>query len=88
MPSTTFDTLAYSKILQEAGISQPHAEGLPKAQKLAVDEMLAVKGIATQADIFRLENRIESNKHELLKWISSAMVAQTTLFIAIFAFLR
>lgn len=88
MTTTTFDTLAYSKILQEAGISQPHAEALAKAQKLAIDEMLAVKEIATQADILRLENRIESNKHELLKWMISAMVAQTALLIAIFAFLK
>ena len=88
MTITTFDTLAYSKILQEAGILQSHAEALAKAQKLAIDEMLAVKEIATQADIFRLENKIKSNKHEILKWMISGMAAQTALLIAIFAFFK
>lgn len=86
--TTTFDTLAYSKILQEAGISQAHAEAMAKAQKAAIDEILAVKELATQADILRLENKIENNKHEILKWMISAMVAQTALLIAIFAFLK
>ncbi|MBD5607412.1 MAG: hypothetical protein HDQ93_00990 [Desulfovibrio sp.] len=61
---------------------------MAKAQKAAFDEMLAVKEIATQADILRLENKIENNKHEILKWMISAMVAQTELLIAIFAFLK
>ena len=65
-----------------------NAEAMAKAQKAAFDEMLAVKEIATQADILRLENKIENNKHEILKWMISAMVAQTELLIAIFAFLK
>lgn len=88
MTTTTFDTLAYSKILQKAGIPQEHAEALATAQKLALDEMVAGKELATQSDILRLENRVEANKHEILKWMISAMVAQTALIIAIFAFLK
>lgn len=88
MTTATFDTLAYSKVLQEAGIPQNHAEALARAQKLAIDEMLAVKEVATQADILRLENRLESNKHEILKWMIGAMVAQTGLLVAIFAFIK
>ena len=88
MTTTTFDTFAYSKVLQEAGIPQNHAEALARAQKLAIDEMLAMKEVATQADILRLENRLESNKHEILKWMIGAMVAQTALLVALFAFIK
>lgn len=88
MTTTIFDTLAYSKTLQKAGIPQEHAEAMATAQKQALDEMVAVKELATQSDILRLENRMESNKHEILKWMISAMVAQTALLVAIFAFLK
>ena len=92
MGATTFDTLAYSKLLRDAGIAQEQAEALTKAQQLALDEMFAIKEIATKSDILRLENKldnkIDSVKHELLKWMIGAMIAQTGLLIAIFAFLK
>ena len=50
--------------------------------------MPAVKEIVARADILRLENRMESNKHEFLQWMISVMVAQTPLLIAFFAFLK
>lgn len=44
--------------------------------------------LATQADIVRLENRMEANKHEILKWMIATMVAQTALLAAVVAFIR
>ena len=39
---------------------------MAKAQKAALEEMVAARELATQADILRLENRVEANKHEIL----------------------
>ena len=84
----TFDTLAYCKTLQEAGMSAQQAEAMAKAQKAALEEMVAAKELATQADILRLENRMENNKHEILKWVMGMLVAQTALIVAVITMLR
>ena len=57
MTAITFDTLAYSKTLQSAGMPQEQADALAKAQKAALDEMVAAKELATQADILMLKLR-------------------------------
>ncbi len=88
MVAIAFDTLAYSKTLQAAGMPPEQADALAKAQKTALDEMVAAKEIATQADILRLENKMEANKHEILKWLIGMTVAQTSLVIAVIAFLN
>lgn len=88
MTAITFDTLAYSKTLQAAGMPQEQAEALAKAQKAALDEMVAAKELATQADILRLENKMEANKHEILKWTITTVVAQTALIVAVIAFFK
>ncbi len=88
MTVITFDTLTYSKTLQAAGMPQEQAEALAKAQKAALDEMILAKDLATQADILRLENKMETNKHEILKWMIATMVAQTALIVAVIAFLK
>ena len=88
MTAIAFDTLAYSKTLQAAGMPQEQAEALAKAPKAALDEMVAAKELATQADILRLENKMEANKHEILKWMIATMVAQTAPIVAVIAFLK
>lgn len=88
MTAITFDTLAYSKTLQAAGMPQEQAEALAKAQKAALDEMVAAKELATQADILRLENKMETNKHEILKWVMGMLVAQTALILSVIAFIK
>ena len=84
----TFDTLAYCKTLQSAGMSQQQAEAMAKAQKAVMEELVAAKELATQADILRLENRMESNKHELLKWMMGMLVAQSALIVAVITILK
>ena len=46
---------------------------------------LATKGDIqdVRGDILRLENKIEANKHEILKWVIGTMVAQTALIVAV-----
>ncbi len=88
MNSITFDTLNYSKTLQEAGMPREQAEAFARAQKIAFEEMLAARELATQADILRLETKIEANKHEILKWMIGTMLAQTALIVAVIAFLK
>ena len=39
-------------------------------------------------EVLRLENRMEANKHEVLKWVIGTMVAQTALIVAVMAFLK
>jgi len=88
MVAITFDTLAYSKTLQAAGMPLEQAEALAKAQKAALDEMVMAKELATQADILRLENKMEANKHEILKWIIGMLIAQTALLVSVISFAK
>ena len=53
MSSIAFDTLAYAKKLQAAGLSQQQAEALAEAQAQLVDECLA-----TKQDLQELEYRL------------------------------
>ena len=48
-----FDTLAYTRRLKEAGVAGPHAEAHADALRLAFNE-----GVATRADLARLEARL------------------------------
>jgi hypothetical protein len=43
---------------------------------------------ATKADILRLENRIEANKHEILKWLIGLLVAQGAFVIGVLAYIK
>ena len=88
MAVITFDTLAFSKTLQASGMAKEHADAFAEAQKNAISEMIESKELATKADILRLENKIEANKHEILKWMISSLLAQTALIVAVIAFLR
>ena len=67
MTGITFDTLAYSRTLQDAGMPREQAD----AQKTAIDEMVESRELATKGDIREAEMR-------LLKWqigIGAALAA-------------
>ena len=53
MPAAAFDALAYTRRLEEAGVSGPHAEAHADALRLAFNE-----GVATRAGLARLEARL------------------------------
>ena len=85
MASITFDTLAYSKTLQAAGIPQAQADALAKAQKDAIDEMVDAKELATKKDLMVA---LADTKHEILKWMMGMLVAQTAMLVAVIAFAK
>lgn len=58
MSSVTFNTLAYSKTLREAGFSETQADALANAQNNAFVEMMNTSEVATRGDIARLDNHI------------------------------
>lgn len=85
MTAITFDTLAYSKTLQAAGMPQEQADALAKAQKTAIDEMVAAKELAAKHDLYVA---LAENRHELLKWMTGMFVTQSALLIAVIAFIK
>ena len=57
---TVFDTLAYTRRLTQAGVEDKHAEALTDALRAAFSE-----GVATKADIARLEARMDAQDAKL-----------------------
>lgn len=95
MGSVTFDTLAYSNTLQKAGVPREQAEAFANANAEAFSTMVTTQQLATKQDIESVRREIESvrreaeaNKNEILKWMVTAMIAQTALLVGIFAFLK
>ena len=81
MTAITFDTLAYSNKLQDAGMSREQADAMAKAQAEAMKELVAAQELVTKHDLYVA---LSETKHELLKWMMGMMVAQTALIVAAF----
>ncbi|MBF0260743.1 MAG: hypothetical protein HQL97_02730 [Magnetococcales bacterium] len=66
-----FDTLAYVKQLESAGIPASHAEAQAMALTSALQQVREVQlnELATKGDILRLEKEIEVAKVETIKWV-------------------
>ncbi len=76
--SITFDTLAFCKTLQNAGMEQKQAEAFAAAHQQAMNELVEAKDLAAKRDIERLELKIKEMEIRLLKWqigIGFALVA-------------
>lgn len=67
MTSITFDTLKYTKRLEEAGFSRPQAEAQAHA--------LAAQELATKADIFQLRHEMAQMEIRLIKWMAGMSAA-------------
>lgn len=65
MAVLTFDTLAYSKILQESGIPVAQADAMARAQVAAMKDMIATQELASKQDI---QLAIKELEVRLLKW--------------------
>lgn len=78
MTSITFDTLAYSKTLQRAGIAREQADALAQANADAIKNIITANELVTKKDMLIALN---DTKHELLKWMVAMLLAQTTLTI-------
>lgn len=81
MTAITFDTLAYSENMQKAGFTREQADAMAKANSEAFSAMVDTQQLATKQDLLEL-------KHEILKWMVTAMIAQTALLVGIIAFLK
>lgn len=73
MTSIAFDTLAYPKILRDAGFSEKQAEALANAQNNAFAEMVNTSNIATKTDIARLEKQMAEMETLLTKSFHNAL---------------
>lgn len=65
MQGIIFDTLAYNRTLQSAGLPPEQADALTQAQKAVLAEAFSAWDLAKQSDIVRLEARGEVIKNEL-----------------------
>ncbi|RRD71440.1 MULTISPECIES: DUF1640 domain-containing protein [unclassified Desulfovibrio] len=94
MTAATFDTLGYFEKLKAAGVPEEQAKVQAAAFRefTVIQEENARKELATKVDVvqaeMRLAEKIEANKHEVLKWVIGTMVAQTALIVAVMAFLK
>ncbi|MBQ4133046.1 MAG: DUF1640 domain-containing protein [Desulfovibrionaceae bacterium] len=87
MATTTFDTLKYSKRLQELGFTREQAEGFAEIQSEIVSEGLATKNdLHTEIQSVRAE--IQAVKFDLLKWMIGLAFAQMALMTGLLAFLK
>jgi len=82
MSAITFDTLAYSKKLRNAGFTEQQAEVAAEAQKETIEVVIAeletrhLKELATKLDIAEV-------KAELIRWVVAAGFLQTVLIAAL-----
>ncbi len=80
---TVFDTLAYTRRLTQAGVEARHAEALTDALRVAFNE-----GVATKADIARLEARMDAQDSKLdahmraMQWVLGLMAALLVMMAA------
>lgn len=92
MTAIAFDTLAYSKKLQAAGMPATQADAFAEAQQDAIRHVIDARELATKGDLLELRKEIvegrEKLKFELIKWIIGLLIAQSGLFIGLIAFLH
>ena len=83
MSATTFDTLTYAKLLQEAGFTIQQAEAQAEALRAVVDQNLATKQDLKEMEI-RLNHKIELVRREIelarrdtIIWLGGMIVVAT-----------
>ncbi|MBF0462101.1 MAG: DUF1640 domain-containing protein [Magnetococcales bacterium] len=84
-----FDTLAFAKELETAGVPSAHAEAQAKAMAGAFQKMeesrlqeLATKGDVREVEL-RMEAKIEVAKNETIKWMVGLALAQLAMMAGI-----
>ncbi len=89
MTAITFDTLAYAKRLQQAGVPAEQAEIQAEALRDVVDENLATKQDVAllQRDIKGFESTLRRDiaemKFDAIKWPIGLLAVQTGLIITV-----
>lgn len=94
MPLDYFEKLKNAGFTEEQAKVQVEAmQGVVRSYDEARRKELAAKGdiqdlrLEMKSMEMRLSEKIEANKHEILKWMVGTMVAQTALIVAVIAFL-
>ena len=82
MAEAAFGTLAYTRRLKEAGVTDTLAEAHADALRAAFNE-----GVATRADLSRLEARLIARIHGGLIALGTAISASIVAAVAIIEFL-
>lgn len=89
-----FDPLKFFDELKAADVPEKQARAQAEALHNAFSAYdasrrleLATKGDLREVEL-RLENKIESMRHELLKWLIGLLLAQSGFLVAVFAWLR
>ena len=84
MSAVAFDTLKLARTLRDtAKMSQEQAEGVADALAEAMSGAeLATKGDIRETEL-RLENKIETVRVDILRWMFAAVVAQTALIVGL-----
>lgn len=85
MATITFDTLACSENMQKAGFTREQVDAMAKANAQAIENIISINELVTKSD---LKIALAETKHEILKWMVTAMMAQTALLVGIIAILR
>ncbi|MEO5349860.1 MAG: CCDC90 family protein [Magnetococcus sp. YQC-3] len=80
-----FDTLAFAKELETAGVPPAQAEAQAKALSgvLQKVEEYRLQELATKGDIKNLELKIAETKAEIIKWVLGVSSAQIMLIVAL-----
>ena len=83
MSQAAFDTLEYFEKLISAGVPENQAKVQVEAMQGVIKSYddASRKELATKSDL-------AETKHEILKWMVTAMIAQTALLVGIIAFLK
>ena len=61
MAIITFDTLAFSKTMQDAGMDRNQAEALATAQREALSQMLDARDFATKTDVLETKSELKED---------------------------
>ena len=78
MNSTTFDTLKYSKRLQELGFSREQAEGFAEMQQELIND-----GLATKRDIQTLKSDLKELEYRLTIRLGTMLAASVAIIVAL-----
>jgi hypothetical protein len=87
MTALTIDTLAIVQVLRKRGFSEEQAIGVVEAFREIDAGLLATKADLREVEL-KLENKIEANKVEILRWLVVTQVALGGFLLAAMKFLK
>lgn len=76
MATITFDTLKFVEWLKAAGVPESQAKAEAEALTEALAETIAIRDLATKADL-------EPLKSDLIKWVAGLLLAQAAIVAAL-----